>query len=110
MRLSGRLLGLEGEVRLGERIADLLDLSGLDHHRARARWSGTQSRRERGPLVVGLLVSLDPGRVDRLLAAGHFAGLWGRPWWIDPETGRRRSVPVRDPPTSFVVPRGSAPS
>lgn len=110
LELSGRLLGLEGERRLAERLAEPLGLTGLEHHRARDRWREGRTRRERGQTVLRLLLSLDPGRADRLLAAGYTAGLWGRPWRIDPATGRRRPVPSRDPPTTFGVPCSPAAS
>jgi hypothetical protein len=108
--LSGDLLGLGGERRQAERIRDVLDLRGLEHQQAREQWHAVSTRRERGPIVVGVLRSLDPSRADRLLAAGFLAGLWGRPWRIDPETGRRRPVPGRGPPTTFVVPCASGSS
>ena len=110
LEISGRLLGLSGDTRQGERIADLLELSGIEHHQAREQWSSAGTRRERGAVIVSQLVALCPDRDDRLLAAGHVAGVWARPWRIDPQTGRRRAVPLRDPPTSFAVPGGERPS
>lgn len=98
---SARLLGLVGEERLGEQIAELLDLSGLEHRQARIRYREASGPQPRGEAVVCLLLRLEPERYGRLVAAGHRAGLWGRPWWIDPRTGRRRAI--RPPPTTFAL-------
>jgi len=93
-----------GSPRLAGEVAELLDLDGLEHARARAHYRGARGPRERGEAVVSVLVALDPGRYERLLAAGHRARLWGRPWWIEPATGRRRPFPgSRPPPTSFAL-------
>lgn len=101
---SGELLGLAGPDGQAGEVAELLDLGGLDHGRARAGYRGASGPRQRGEAVVSVLVALDPGRYERLLAAGHRAGLWGRPWWIDPTTGRRRPHPgSRPPPMSFAL-------
>ena len=101
---SGELLGLAGPERLAGEVAELLDLDGLEHGAARALYRDASGPRQRGEAVVSVLVALDPGRYDRLLAAGHRAGLWGRPWWIDPATGRRRPNPgSRPPPMSFAL-------
>lgn len=104
LEISGLVLGLVTVPRLGERIADVLGLIGLDHQRARERWAGSRRRVERAGAVFALLPSLDPERWDRVLATGHLAGLWGRPWSIDPATGRRKGLPIRDPPHDFAVP------
>jgi hypothetical protein len=111
LRRSGELLGLAGPERLGGEVAELLDLDGLEHGRARARYRGARGLRERGAAVVSVLVALGPARYDRLPPAGHRVGLWGRPWWIDPATGRRRPLSgSRPPPMSFALssPAGAA--
>lgn len=90
-----------GEPRLGEQIAEALDLSGLEHCQARALYHEATGPRQRGEAVLCLLLRLEPGRYGHLLDTGHRAGLWGRPWWIDPRTGRRRAI--RPPPTSFAL-------
>lgn len=101
---SGELLGLAGPERLAGEVVELLDLEGLEHGEARMRYRGARGPRQRGEAVVSVLVALDPKRYDRLLAAGHRAGLWGRPWWIDPATGRRRPHSgSRPPPMSFAL-------
>jgi len=83
---------------------ELLDLEGLEHAAARRQYLAAGGPRQRGEAVVSVLVALDPGRYERLLAAGHRARLWGRPWWIEPATGRRRPFPgSRPPPTSFAL-------
>jgi len=85
-------------------VAELLDLDGLEHGRARARYRGARGPRERGAAVLSVLVALAPARVERLLVAGHRALLWGRPWRIDPATGRRRPLSAsRPPPMNFAL-------
>jgi len=97
---SGLLLGLGTEERVAQRQGELLDVGGLELRQARAEYhQGGLRGRSRG--VVSVLLALEASRDDRLLAAGYVAGLWGRPWRIDPQTGRRRGLPWRDPPTSF---------
>jgi hypothetical protein len=104
LRRSGELLGLAGPERVAGQVADLLDLGGLEHGPARARYLGASGPRQRGEAVVSVLLALDPTRYERLVAAGHRAALWGRPWQIDPATGRRRPIPAsRPPPMSFAL-------
>jgi hypothetical protein len=101
---SGELLGLAGPERLAGEVAELLDLGGLEHGAARALYRAASGPRQRGEAVVSVLTSLDPGRYEGLVAAGHRAGLWGRPWWIDPTTGRRGPLSgSRPPPMSFAL-------
>ncbi len=96
------LLGLEVDEREAEGLRGLLDVGGLLHEEARAEYS-TRSLVRRGEGVLRVLLGLDAGRDDRLLAAGHAAGLWGRAYRIDPQTGRRRGLPWRDPPMNFAL-------
>jgi hypothetical protein len=97
-------LGLAGPQRRAGEVAELLDLDGLEHGWARSLFRSASGLQQRGEAVVSVLVALDPGRYERLLSAGHRARLWGRPWWIDPATGRRRPFPgSRPPPTSFAL-------
>jgi hypothetical protein len=85
-------------------VAELLDLDGLEHGRARALYRGARGPRERGEAVVSVLVALAPERSERLLATGHRSGLWGQPWRIDPVTGRRRPLSAsRPPPMNFAL-------
>ena len=85
-------------------MAELLDLDGLEHGRARERYRGARGPRARGAAVVSVLVALAPARFARLVAAGHRAGLWGRPWRIDAVTGRRRPLRTsRPPPMNFAL-------
>ena len=101
---SGLLLGLGTQERVAQRQGEILDLVGLELRQARSAYhQGGLRGRSRG--VVRVLLALEAGRDDRLLAAGHVAGLWGRPWRIDPQTGRRKGLPWRDPPTSFALSR-----
>lgn len=98
---AGLLLGLETPDRMAERVRAVLDLEGLIHEEIRA--DITRSLRDRGQAVMRVLLALDAGRDDRLLAAGHEVGLWGCPFRIDPQTGRRHRLPWRDPPTNFAL-------
>ncbi len=101
------LLGLSTEQRTAERLGEILDVGGLALQQARAEYcQGGLHLRGRG--VLSMLLALDPSRDDRLLAAGHVVGLWGRPWRIDPQTGRRGGLPWRDPPMSFALPPAPA--
>ena len=101
---SGDLLGLAGPRRLAGEIAELLDLDGLEHGETRARYRAARGPRQRGEAVVSMLTVLDPSGHERLLAAGHRAGLWGRPWRMDPATGRRRPFSgIRPPPMNFAL-------
>ncbi len=99
---SGLLLGLSTDGRIAERQSSILDIDGLSLQQARCEYQ-QGGLRDRGRAVMSVLQALDPSRDDRLLAAGHEAGLWGRPWRIDPQTGRRKGLPCRDPPTSFAL-------
>lgn len=104
LRRSAELLGLAGSQRLAGEVVELLDLEGLEHAAARAGYLAAGGPRQRGEAVVSVLLALAPGRYERLLAAGHRAGLWGRPWRIDPATGRRRPLGAsRPPPMNFAL-------
>lgn len=87
---SGALLGLTGPSPVAEQIAELLDLDGVEHRQARRGYLSAGGPRQRGEAVVSVLAMLDAQRYGRLVDAGHRAGLWGRPWQIDPWSGRRR--------------------
>ncbi len=102
VKRSGLLLGLSAEERTAERLGSILEVGGLVLQQARAEYR-QGGLRGRGRGVVSVLLALDPSRDDRLLAAGHVTGLWGRPWRIDPQTGRRQGLPWRDPPTSLAL-------
>lgn len=102
VKRSGLLLGLSTEERTAERLGAILDVGGLVLQQARAEYR-QGGLRGRGRGVVRVLLALEPSRDDRLLAAGHVVGLWGRPWRIDPQTGRRQGLPWRDPPTSLAL-------
>ena len=107
VKRSGLLLGLSTEQRTAERLGEILDVGGLGLQQARAEYR-QGGLRGRGRGVVSVLLVLDPSRDDRLLAAGHVVGLWGRPWRIDPQTGRRYDLPSRDPPMNFALPLAPA--
>ena len=92
---AGRILGLSGAVegRLSERIAEELDLMGLEHRSARRRFLAARSLQQRGAAVVSELSQLAqaPGLWLRLLASGYLGGVWARPWLFLPQVGRRLS-------------------
>jgi hypothetical protein len=85
-------------------VAQLLDISGLDHRQGRLQYQHARGPRQRGQAVVSLLVALSPERYERLLIAGHLAGVWGRPFRLDPHSGRRRPIgPGLGAPMSFAL-------
>jgi len=100
-----RLLGLGIESRIRERIADVLAFSGLDHQEALLEYEQAAGLGGRGRAILLLLPKLAPGRYDRLLVAGQLAGLWGRAWCTDPQSGRRKCLPLKIGyrPTSFAL-------
>ncbi len=109
---AGQILGLSAAVegRLSERIAEELDLMGLEHQPARQRFVGARRLQERGAAVVAVLseVALDASVWQRLLAAGYLGGAWARPWVWSPQVGRRFSPwsrvarAVRGPPANEI--------
>ncbi len=109
---AGRILGLSAAVegRLSERIAEELDLMGLEHQPARQCFVGARRLQERGAAVVSVLsqVTLDAAVWQRLLTAGYLGGAWGRPWVWSPQVGRRLSPwsrvarAVRGPPANEI--------
>ncbi len=92
---AGRILGLSCtvEVRLSERIAEELDLMGLDHRSARRCFLTSRSLQQRGAAVASQLsqLALAPGLWLRLLASGCLGGAWAHPWLFLPQVGRRFS-------------------
>ncbi len=93
---AGRILGLSRAVegRLSERIAEELDLMGLEHRSARRRFLAARSLQQRGAAVVSELsqLALAPGLWLRLLASGSLGGAWAFPWLFSPQVGRRISL------------------
>lgn len=90
---SARLVGLTPELAPGvvERIVGELGVVASEHAVERRRYAASSSLAEQGRGVVRVLdaIGLESGLASRVLAAGHLAGLWGRPWLCDPHTGRR---------------------
>jgi len=91
----GQWLGLSGEEATGQRIATTLELDLHEHVSARAQYQRGGYRR-RGRAILGVLRAV--GRLgnvlERLLRAGHLAGLVGRAFLV-PRRGRLRPlVPV----------------
>ena len=98
-RAVGVAEDLEDVVR--EQIAEAL---GLDLLLLREQCASVLRRpgyRSRGRAVCGVLEAVAPGRcmVERLMLAGHLAGLWGRPLRWDPQAGALREAPFRIPPS-----------
>jgi len=89
--VAARLLGLAVDLddRQAERVAQTLEIPGLDHARAR-RAARAPGLRERGAAIVSVLDRMPlSGTVERrLLCAGAQVRLWGRPGVWDVATGR----------------------
>ena len=88
-------VGLEVEESALVTRAETLDVDTLRLREGQAMIREKPTIRGKGEAVVHVLNAiLTTGRnlVDRLLAAGHLAGLWGRPFrWLP---GSRRLVPL----------------
>jgi hypothetical protein len=113
--LLGRILGIHPEIdeSTRERIATRLGVATLRLRDAARSWlRGWQAR---GAAVIAVLaaLSLNGAFLDRLLAAGAVAGVWGPPWrwdvarglWIGPRSGGAErpgfsSARTRDPPAT----------
>jgi len=93
---AGRILGLSHAVegRLAERIAEELDVMGLEHRSTRRRFLAARSLQQRGAAVASELsqLALAPGLWLRLLASGFLGGAWAFPWLFSPRVGRRLSL------------------
>jgi len=109
---AGQILGLSAAVesRVSERIAEELDLMGLEHQPARQRFVAARRLQERGAAIASVLsrVRLDAAVWQRLLAAGYLGDAWARPWVWSPQVGRRLSPwsrvarAVRGPPANEI--------
>jgi hypothetical protein len=91
---GARLLGLSGtlEDRAAERIAEELELLGLEHHALRQRFRRSGRLEERGTVLSELLLlPLDGMLWARLLAAGHLASVWKAPKLWVPQLGQSLS-------------------
>ena len=93
---AGRILGLSRAVegRLSERIAEEMDLMGLEHRLARRCFLAARSLQQRGAAVASELsqLALAPGLWLRLLASGFLGEAWAFPWLFSPQVGRRISL------------------
>ena len=91
--LGALLFGLLSPARVRERVAAVLRMPALMLHEAARSQPGLTRWRDRAKLVLQLLGQcLSEGLPDALLAAGHVAGLWGRPSRWDPGGKRLRSL------------------
>jgi hypothetical protein len=85
--LCAAIMGIAGVLTdpIRGRIADALSVPALKLREATQAYNASRSMRERAGVVVRVLqsVALATRRMG-LLAAGYFAGLWGRPNHWDP--------------------------
>jgi hypothetical protein len=95
--VATRLLGLMPAVAIGlrERIADVLSVPLLLLAEVGCRLAATCSYRDRARAVVEVLTALprSVSLVDRLVEAGHLAGLWAAPARWD----EKRHILIRCP-------------
>jgi len=85
------LFGLPATARMREQLASALRLPALVLHEAASALSHAAGWRGKATLIVPLLERcLDAA--ERLLIAGHVAGLWGRPSRWDPGGARLRRL------------------
>ena len=93
------LLGLEPamEQEKSLRIAEMLDLDHISIVEQKRKLMVQPGYRCRGHGVLTMLQAVAKRicPVERLLLAGHLAGLWGKPLWWDGEAGIIRAVPFR---------------
>lgn len=95
LRLLGLDPGMGQEKSL--RIAQVLDMDHLAMVEQKRKLVVQPGYRCRGHGVITMLQALVKRTcpVERLLLAGHQAGLWGKPLWWDVEAGIIRQVPFR---------------
>lgn len=101
VHVAAWLLGLAtGDERRADRVAQALNLPGLDHRQARAQFAVASTLRKRGLVILSVLGRMPlNGALDRrLLCAGFLVGLWGRPALWDARTSRRVFPPCGTPP------------
>lgn len=95
-----RLFGLTRDqaASVVEALRLYLGVSLTAHTRARRQAGRSRLLRERGRALVQLLavLTMDSELWDRLLTAGHLAGLWPEPWVWDPAI-RQFRFPSRGP-------------
>lgn len=90
---AGGVLGLAARVSEPEQICDLLGVDGVEHDQARRMYIASHGLRQRGEAVRSVLgqLPLDDDLWVRLLGAGFVAGVWGTPWFWQPQLNRRFS-------------------
>lgn len=80
-------------------VAEILGVALLLILEVRSLINTRPGYRSRGDAVVSVLRAMVRDRgspvVERLLLAGHLAGLWGAPLWWDADSGIIREVPFR---------------
>lgn len=78
----GQVLGLSGDICVGEAIAALLEVPLHVHAKARREFvPGTVDGQQAG---IAAMLGAHPASVRtwrQVVRAGHAAGLWGRPWF-----------------------------
>ena len=94
-RWVGVAVELEDSLRIA--LAELLGVALLVLEEQAAAIAEAPGYRSRGHAVVCVLEAMrrDRGVLDRLLAAGQEAGLWGSPLRWDAKAGRLRVIPFR---------------
>ena len=93
---SARVLGLSVELKppVVEEIVEQLGVSGLEHHKARERYSWASGLVGRGKAMVSVLnlIHFGDDLCARLMAAGVLSGCWGKVVFWDPKFNRRVSL------------------
>lgn len=92
--VAERVLGIVGEERDRVAAARTLGVPWMVGQSALANAPSARTLKARGARVAEMLsvIEIDRTTVDRLLASGHQAGVWGEPFRVDPANGRPRSL------------------
>lgn len=78
----GEVLGLSGDIRIGEAIAALLEVPLHVHAEAQREFlRGTVAGQQAGIAAMLAAHSASVRTWRQVVRAGHAAGLWGRPWF-----------------------------
>lgn len=106
------LLGLDQTItsRLAQEIAAALCVPPMLLRECRRAFHEAPGYHSRGKAVRDVLRAMPRGRarLDRLLAAGHLAGLWGRPYRWRRRTAVLQSLAFRPAGSGIPPPRGRA--
>jgi hypothetical protein len=98
IEVAARLLGVSGQLRAPDReaITEVLGTERMLVSELSAEVRRRPGYRAHGAAIAQVLATLPAGRceVDRLLDAGHVAGLWGLPRRWDPQSGALLKSPL----------------